>query len=160
MRVPAPKLAMGGDLRPGRPPPWLAVFVHGDLVARFDGAVEAVAVVLADVRTCRRRCRWLGRVRLRVPRCVVPCRSGKIQCSVTATGNAKVSHRGQTSLPAELRHRWGIDGGGEVGFIDLGDAALIVPGGVAAARSQLRRVLKHRYDVGLASIADPELADQ
>jgi bifunctional DNA-binding transcriptional regulator/antitoxin component of YhaV-PrlF toxin-antitoxin module len=80
--------------------------------------------------------------------------------SVSATGNAKVSHRGQTSLPAELRHRWGIAGGGEVGFIDLGDAALIVPGGVAAARSELRRVLEHRYDVGLASIADPEIADQ
>jgi bifunctional DNA-binding transcriptional regulator/antitoxin component of YhaV-PrlF toxin-antitoxin module len=80
--------------------------------------------------------------------------------NVTATGNAKVSHRGQTSLPAELRHRWGIDGGGEVGFIDLGDAALIVPGGVGAARSELRRVLEQRYDVGLASITDPELADQ
>ena len=51
---------------------------------------------------------------------------------MTTTSNAKVSHRGQTSLPAELRHRWGIDGGGEVGFIDLGAAALIVPGGVAA----------------------------
>jgi hypothetical protein len=63
-------------------------------------------------------------------------------------------------IPAELLHRWGIDGGGEVGFIDLGDAALIVPGGVAAARRELRRVLEQRYDVGLASIADPELADQ
>jgi bifunctional DNA-binding transcriptional regulator/antitoxin component of YhaV-PrlF toxin-antitoxin module len=80
--------------------------------------------------------------------------------SVTATSNAKVSHRGQTSLPAELRHRWGIDGGGEVGFIDLGDAALIVPGGVAAARHELRRVLRDRYDEGVASISDPDLIDQ
>lgn len=80
--------------------------------------------------------------------------------SVTATSNAKVSHRGQTSLPAELRHRWGIESGGEVGFIDLGDAALIVPGGVAAARSELRRVLRDRYDQGLASISDPDLVDQ
>lgn len=41
--------------------------------------------------------------------------------SVTAT--TKVSHRGQTSLPAELRRRWGIDAGVEIGIIDLGDLA-------------------------------------
>ena len=49
------------------------------------------------------------------------------------TSSAKVSHRGQTNVPAELRRRWGIEGGGELGFIDLGGAALIVPGGVRAA---------------------------
>lgn len=79
---------------------------------------------------------------------------------VDATTNAKVSHRGQTSLPAELRRRWGIEQGGEVGFIDLGDAALVVPGGAAVARQELRRVLRDRYELGLASIDDPELADQ
>lgn len=79
---------------------------------------------------------------------------------VAATGNARVSHRGQTSLPAELRHRWGIDDGGEVGFIDLGDAALIIPGGVSAARSELRRVLADRYERGVAALEDPDLADQ
>lgn len=79
---------------------------------------------------------------------------------MTATSNARVSHRGQTSLPAELRHRWGIDQGGEVGFIDLGDAALIVPGGVVAARRELRRVLADRYELGLAAVGDPDLADQ
>ena len=50
--------------------------------------------------------------------------------------------------------------GGEVGFIDLGNAALIVPGGVTAARRELRRVLADRYEVGLAALTDPELADQ
>ena len=79
---------------------------------------------------------------------------------MTSVVNAKVSHRGQTSLPAELRHRWGIDEGGEVGFIDLGDAALIVPGGVGTARAELRRVLAERYESGLAAIDDPDLADQ
>ena len=74
--------------------------------------------------------------------------------------NAKVSHRGQTSLPADLRHRWGIQDGGEIGFIDLGDAALVVPGGVDVARRELRRVLKERYAVGLAAIDDPDLTDQ
>jgi len=64
------------------------------------------------------------------------------------------------SLPAELRHRWGIEGGGEVGFIDLGAAALIVPGGVNAARRELRRVLATRYELGLSALADSELTDQ
>ena len=77
--------------------------------------------------------------------------------SITA---AKVSHRGQTSLPAELRHRWGIDDGGEVAFIDLGDAALVVPGGIGVATAELRRVLRERYETGLAAIADPDLVDQ
>jgi bifunctional DNA-binding transcriptional regulator/antitoxin component of YhaV-PrlF toxin-antitoxin module len=77
-----------------------------------------------------------------------------------ASTNARVSHRGQTSLPADLRHRWGIDQGGEIGFIDLGNAALIIPGGVQAAKDELRRVLRGRYSAGLASLADPDLADQ
>ncbi len=77
-----------------------------------------------------------------------------------ASSSARVSHRGQTNLPAELRHRWGIQGGGEVGIVDLGDAALIVPGGIEAARRELRRVLRDRYDAGLAGIEDPDLADQ
>lgn len=76
------------------------------------------------------------------------------------TTTARVSHRGQTSLPASLRRRWGIEHGGEVGFIDLGTAALIVPGGTAAARAELHRVLRDRYDDGLASIEDPDLLDQ
>jgi len=79
---------------------------------------------------------------------------------MAATTDAKVSNRGQTSLPAELRHRWGIDEGGDVGFIDLGDAALIVPGGVAVARSELRRVLRDRYSAGVGALNDPDLADQ
>ena len=76
------------------------------------------------------------------------------------TTNAKVSHRGQTSVPAELRHRWGIEAGGEIGFIDLGNAALIVPGGVDTARQELRRVLRDRYTAGIAALDDPDLADQ
>jgi AbrB family looped-hinge helix DNA binding protein len=79
---------------------------------------------------------------------------------MAATSTAKVSHRGQTSVPAELRRRWGIEEGGEVGFIDLGGAALIVPGGAAAARAELRRVLRDRYAAGLAEIEDADLIDQ
>ena len=79
---------------------------------------------------------------------------------MAATSNARVSHRGQTSVPADLRRRWGIEQGGDVGFIDLGGSALIVPGGIAAARAELRRVLRDRYGAGLAEIEDPELIDQ
>ncbi|HUF31687.1 MAG TPA: AbrB/MazE/SpoVT family DNA-binding domain-containing protein [Acidimicrobiales bacterium] len=79
---------------------------------------------------------------------------------MAAASTARVSHRGQTNLPAELRHRWGIVDGGEVGIIDLGDAALIVPGGVDRARDELRRVLRDRYEAGVAGIDDPDLVDQ
>ncbi len=71
---------------------------------------------------------------------------------------AKVSHRGQTSLPAELRHRWGIADGGDVAFIDLGDAALVLPGGIEVAKAEVRRALAGgAYADGLAAIADTDL---
>lgn len=35
-----------------------------------------------------------------------------------AVTTAKVSHRGQANLPAELRHRWRMGDGGEVVVID------------------------------------------
>lgn len=47
-----------------------------------------------------------------------------------------------------------------MGIVDLGDAALIVPGGIDAARSELRRVLRARYETGLAQIEVPDLADE
>ena len=78
----------------------------------------------------------------------------------TPVSQARVSQRGQTSLPAELRHRWGIEDGGEIAFVDLGDAALVLPGGMARAKAELKRVLTERYNAGLAAIDDPDLADQ
>ena len=93
----------------------------------------------------------------------VPCMARAVQCTTMATQvtTARVSHRGQTSLPAALRHRWGIEHGGEVAFVDLGDAALLLPGGVDAARDELRRVLLDgSYDQALAGLDDPDLADQ
>ena len=72
---------------------------------------------------------------------------------------ARVSERGQTSLPAELRHRWGIADGGAVAFFDLGDAALVVPGGTESAKAEVRRLLAAgAYAEGLAAVADPDLA--
>jgi bifunctional DNA-binding transcriptional regulator/antitoxin component of YhaV-PrlF toxin-antitoxin module len=74
--------------------------------------------------------------------------------------HAKVSNRGQTSLPAELRRRWGSEAGGDVAFVDRGDAALILPGSTDRAKAELRRVLAERYESGLAVIEDADLADQ
>ena len=86
-----------------------------------------------------------------------------LQCiTVNTVSTAKVSHRGQTSLPASLRRRWGIEEGGVVAFVDLGDAALILPGGIAAAEAELRRVLFDHggYEAAVAAIDDPDLALQ
>ncbi len=41
------------------------------------------------------------------------------------------------SLPACARHRWGIEEGGEIGFLDLGDAVLLVSGGTGPLRRKL-----------------------
>ena len=78
---------------------------------------------------------------------------------MTQVVTAKVSQRGQTSLPAELRHRWGIEEGGAIAFIDLGDAALVLPGGMETAKAEVRRVLAAgAYSAGLAKVDDPDLA--
>ncbi|HEV7721202.1 MAG TPA: AbrB/MazE/SpoVT family DNA-binding domain-containing protein [Iamia sp.] len=79
---------------------------------------------------------------------------------MSATSDARISHRGQTNVPAPLRRRWGLQDGGQLGFIDLGGAALIVPGGLGAAREELGRVLAERYDDAAAALDDPDLADQ
>ena len=52
------------------------------------------------------------------------------------------------SLPASARHRWGLADGGEVGYLDLGDALVLVPGNVDVLRRQL-----------LEAIADADWVD-
>jgi AbrB family looped-hinge helix DNA binding protein len=49
----------------------------------------------------------------------------------------KVSARGQMSLPAEARRRWGLENGGTVEVVDTGSVLLIVPGGRYAAMNLL-----------------------
>ena len=74
--------------------------------------------------------------------------------------SARVSNRGQTCIPADLRHRWGLDAGGAVAFVDLGNAALLIPGDLGDARAELRRVLASRFEAGISAITDPDLLDQ
>ena len=110
--------------------------------------------------------------RLRGSRAPTPCTSSpdppngdalyggtKYNAAMALMTNGRVSNRGQTSLPAELRHRWGLDAGGDVAFLDLGDAALILPGGGDLARAELHRVLMDRYEIGIAALGDPDLSD-
>ena len=40
------------------------------------------------------------------------------------------------SLPAEARRRWGLNEGGSVGFLGVGDAVVLVPGGIHLLRDQ------------------------
>jgi bifunctional DNA-binding transcriptional regulator/antitoxin component of YhaV-PrlF toxin-antitoxin module len=78
---------------------------------------------------------------------------------VAPAREAKVSNRGQMSLPAEARHRWGITDGGEVSIIDLQGALLVVPGTLDEIRdSVIRAVSGGRYQQAVAEIDDPDLA--
>lgn len=80
---------------------------------------------------------------------------------MSKTGDLKVSTRGQMSLPAAARHRWGLDGGGEVGYLDLGDAVLLIPGGVERARRNLlEAVTDEDWANARAGFGDPELANE
>lgn len=72
----------------------------------------------------------------------------------------KVSSRGQMSLPAAARHRWGITGGGEVEVFDLDGALLLVPGGSSAMREAMRKAVGGgRYEAAVAAIDDPDLSN-
>ena len=75
-----------------------------------------------------------------------------------AVANLRVSKRGQMSLPASARHRWGLDAGGELGAIDMGSAVLLVPGGARAVRKALADAIADgRYAQAVAEIDDPDL---
>jgi hypothetical protein len=65
------------------------------------------------------------------------------------------------SLPSSARHRWGLDDGGDVGYLDLGDAVLIVPGGTEAVRRVLlEQVSAQDWDEARAGFGDDELASE
>lgn len=65
------------------------------------------------------------------------------------------------SLPAGARHRWGLDHGGQIGYLDLGDVVVIVPGGVEAVRRQLLEGLTETdWNDARAGFGDDELATE
>jgi hypothetical protein len=72
------------------------------------------------------------------------------------SGEVRASDRGQMALP-QVRHRWGLDGSGTVGWVDLGDAMLLVPGGIAGLRSEL--LGRAAWKAARAGFGDPEPAN-
>jgi hypothetical protein len=64
----------------------------------------------------------------------------------------------QMALPAQARHRWGLDGGGVIGWVDLGDSVLLVPGGVDELRKDL--LANADWESAKLGFGDPELANQ
>ncbi len=65
------------------------------------------------------------------------------------------------SLPSAARHRWGLNAGGDVGYLDLGDAILIVPGGTTAVRrGLLEQITDQDWDEARAGFGDDELASE
>ena len=95
-----------------------------------------------------------------------------MHCIATAAYNAchdaSCLDRRSLSAPWTDEPAWPFDTdgasniGGEVAFVDLGEAALVLPGGAAPARAELRRrcLLSGGYERGLTMIDDPDLADQ
>ena len=77
------------------------------------------------------------------------------------TGELRVSARGQISLPAPARHRWRLDQGGEVGYLDLGDAVIIVPQGLGGLRREvLSAVTGDDWERARAGCGDRDLANE
>lgn len=84
-----------------------------------------------------------------------------VEYPMTSTGDLRVSSRGQMSLPSPARHRWGLDKGGDVGYLDLGDAIIIVPGGTTKLRQQLLdAVTADDWDMARRGFGDEEMANE
>ena len=80
---------------------------------------------------------------------------------MSTTGELKVSSRGQMSLPASARRRWGLDEGGDVGYLDLGEAVVLVPGGIGRLRAALLEAVSDDiWESARDGFGDPDLADQ
>lgn len=80
---------------------------------------------------------------------------------MSTTGDLRVSARGQMSLPATARHRWRLDDGGKVGYLDIGDAIVIVPGGIERLRGALLDAVSDAdWQSAQAGFGDPDLANE
>lgn len=76
---------------------------------------------------------------------------------MATTSEFLVSTSGQMSVPAAVRHRWGLDHGGRVTVVDLGDAVVLLPPG--ARQSLLGSALSAEDHLTfVAGLDDPDLA--
>ena len=80
---------------------------------------------------------------------------------MSSAGDLRVSDRGQMSLPAAARRRWGLVDGGSVGYLDIGDGMLLIPGGIARLRGELLDAVSDQdWEAARAGFGDPELANE
>ncbi|HSH62069.1 MAG TPA: AbrB/MazE/SpoVT family DNA-binding domain-containing protein [Acidimicrobiales bacterium] len=76
---------------------------------------------------------------------------------MAATADFLVSSSGQMSVPAAVRHRWGLIEGGRVTVIDLGQAVVLLPPG--ARQGLLAEALSAEEHLNfVANLDDPDLA--
>ena len=65
------------------------------------------------------------------------------------------------SLPAAARHRWGLVDGGRIGYLDIGDGVLLIPGGIERLRRELLDAVSEQdWEAARAGFGDPELANE
>ena len=65
------------------------------------------------------------------------------------------------SLPAEARRRWGLNEGGSVGLLAVGEAVVLVPGGTHLLRDQaLDAVAATDWESAQDGFGDAELATE
>ena len=63
------------------------------------------------------------------------------------------------SLPAAARRRWGLQDGGYVAYLDLGDAVILVAGRVESLRRELlESVTAEDWELARTGFGDPDLA--
>lgn len=80
---------------------------------------------------------------------------------MSRSGDLRVSSRGQMSLPAAARRRWGLEDGGELAFIDVDDFVILMPGGVKRLRRELlEQLTRGDWDDARAGFGDADLADE
>ena len=76
---------------------------------------------------------------------------------MAVTSEFLVSSSGQMSVPAAVRHRWGLENGGRGTVVDLGDAVVLLPpGGRQRLLAEALTADEHRQRVG--SLDDADLA--
>ena len=80
---------------------------------------------------------------------------------MASTGDLRVSSRGQMSLPAAARRRWGLEDGGDVAYLDLGDAVILVAGRVESLRRELlESVTAEDWELARTGFGDSDLATE
>lgn len=64
-------------------------------------------------------------------------------------------------LPATPRQRWGLQQGGDVAYLDLGEAIIVLPGRVDDLRSELiAQITDADWELARQGFGDSDLANE